>query len=188
MNPSDIAAVYPEIIVTVVAMIVLVAGATLGERRQGAILAIITVAGLLVAFASVFGAVAPGQYFRGFVTIDAFTTFFRAIFILLAVFAALVSPAYLARRRVPAGEYYAIICFSTVGAMTIALSSDLITLFVGLETMTIPIYVLAGIQRTAAARLRARGPPGADPCRSRGPARRRGSPRARRRSPPAGAA
>ena len=148
MNPSDIAAVYPEIIVTVVAMIVLVAGATLGERRQGAILAIITVAGLLVAFASVFGAVAPGQYFRGFVTIDAFTTFFRAIFILLAVFAALVSPAYLARRRVPAGEYYAIICFSTVGAMTIALSSDLITLFVGLETMTIPIYVLAGIQRT----------------------------------------
>src|SRR5207302_4464706 len=148
MNPSDIAAVYPEIIVTVVAMIVLVAGATLGERRQGAILAIITVAGLLVAFASVFGAVAPSQYFRGFVTIDAFTTFFRAIFILLAVFAALVSPAYLARRRVPAGEYYAIICFSTVGAMTIALTSDLITLFVGLETMTIPIYVLAGIQRT----------------------------------------
>src|SRR5207248_4688494 len=148
MNPSDIAAVYPEIIVTVVAMIVLVAGATLGERRRGAILAIITVAGLLVAFASVFGAVAPGQYFRGFVTIDAFTAFFRAVFILLAIFAALVSPAYLARRRVPAGEYYAIICFSTVGAMTIALSADLITLFIGPATMTIPIYVLAGIQRS----------------------------------------
>ncbi|TMF25380.1 MAG: NADH-quinone oxidoreductase subunit N, partial [Chloroflexi bacterium] len=75
-------------------------------------------------------------------------TFFRAVFILLAIFAALVSPEYLARRRVPAGEYYAIICFSTVGAMTIALSADLITLFVGLETMTIPIYVLAGIQRS----------------------------------------
>src|SRR5438552_15210153 len=32
--------------------------------------------------------------------------------------------------------------------MTIALSADLITLFIGLETMTIPIYVLAGIQRS----------------------------------------
>src|SRR5439155_1274189 len=71
-----------------------------------------------------------------------------AVFIILAIFAAAVSPAYLARRMVPAGEYYAIICFSTVGAMTIALSADLITLFIGLETMTIPIYVLAGIQRS----------------------------------------
>ena len=65
----------------------------------------------------------------------------------IAIFATLVSPTYLARRLVPEGEYYATICFSTVGAMTIALSTDLITLFVGLELMTIPIYVLAGIQR-----------------------------------------
>jgi NADH-quinone oxidoreductase subunit N len=79
--------------------------------------------------------------------VDAFTGFFRALFIVLAAFATLVSPAYLARRRIPAGEYYATVCFSTVGAMTIALASDLITLFVGLELMTIPIYVLAGIQR-----------------------------------------
>jgi NADH-quinone oxidoreductase subunit N len=92
--------------------------------------------------------VPAGQYFRGFVTVDAFTTFFRAVFIVLAIFAAAVSPAYLARRAIPPGEYYAIICFSTVGAMTIALSADLITLFIGLETMTIPIYVLAGIQRS----------------------------------------
>ena len=55
--------------------------------------------------------------------------------------------AYLDRRGIPPGEYYATICFSTVGAMTIALSTDLITLFVGLELMTIPIYVLAGMQR-----------------------------------------
>src|SRR5437868_15052169 len=98
MNPSDIAAVYPEIIVTVVAMIVLVAGATRGERRQGAILAIITVAGLLVAFASVLGAVAPGQYFRGFVTNDAFTTFFRRILVLPAGLSPLLAPAYLRPR------------------------------------------------------------------------------------------
>src|SRR5207302_3794651 len=115
--------------------------------RAALALPIITIAGLVVALASVFNFVPAGAYFRGFVTIDAFTSFFRAVFIVLAIFAAAVSPAYLARRGVPAGEYYAIICFSTVGAMTIALSTDLITLFVGLELMTIPIYVLAGIQR-----------------------------------------
>jgi len=145
---SDVTAVYPEIIVTAVAMIVLVVDAVLDRRRAPTALPIITIAGLVVALASVFNEVPAGQYFRGFVTIDAFATFFRAVFIILAIFAAAVSPAYLARRMVPAGEYYAIICFSTVGAMTIALSADLITLFIGLETMTIPIYVLAGIQRS----------------------------------------
>src|SRR5207247_466875 len=133
---------------TVVAMIVLVADALLDRRRAAFALPILTIAGLVVALAAVFNVVPAAQYFRGFVTIDAFTSFFRAVFIVLAIFAAAVSPPYLARRRVPAGEYYAIICFSTVGAMTIALSADLITLFIGLETMTIPIYVLAGIQRT----------------------------------------
>src|SRR5438552_3765193 len=144
----DVTAVYPEIIVTAVAMIGLVGDAVLDRRRAPTALPIITIAGLVVALASVFNVVPAGQYFRGFVTIDAFATFFRAVFIILAIFAAAVSPAYLARRMVPAGEYYAIICFSTVGAMTIALSADLITLFIGLETMTIPIYVLAGIQRS----------------------------------------
>src|SRR3989442_8346826 len=148
MSAADLVAVYPEIIVTAVAMIVLVVDALLDRRRAALALPIITIAGLVVALASVFNFVPAGAYFRGFVTIDAFTSFFRAVFIVLAIFAAAVSPAYLARRGVPAGEYYAIICFSTVGAMTIALSADLITLFIGLETITIPIYVLSRIQRT----------------------------------------
>ena len=145
---NDVPAVAPEIIVTVVAMLILVADAMLGRRRAATLLPLITVAGLLIALASTLAGAPAGRYFHGFVNVDAFATFFRAVFILLAIFAALVSPEYLARRRVPAGEYYAIICFSTVGAMTISLSADLITLFVGLETMTIPVYVLAGIQRS----------------------------------------
>src|SRR5205823_6700282 len=145
---NDVAAVYPEILVTLVAVVVLMADATLERRLAALLLPVITIAGLVAALASVFYVVPAGQYFRGFVTIDAFTSFFRAVFILLAIFAVAVSPAYLARRAVPPGEFYAIILFSTVGAMTIALSADLITLFIGLETMTIPIYVLAGIQRS----------------------------------------
>jgi NADH-quinone oxidoreductase subunit N len=145
---SDVAAVYPEIVVTAVALFLLVVDAGLDRRRASVALPLFTIGGLVIALAAVFRPLAPGAYFNGFVTIDAFTSFFRVVFILLAIFATAVSPAYLARRGVPAAEYYAIICFSTVGAMTIALSADLITLFIGLETMTIPIYVLAGIQRT----------------------------------------
>lgn len=142
-----IAPIFPELLVTITACLVLVGDASLSRPHARAWLPIITVVGLLVAlFSSAY--VSPlGLYFSGYVQIDTFSLFFRALFILLAIFATLVSPTYLARRLVPEGEYYATICFSTVGAMTIALSTDLITLFVGLELMTIPIYVLAGIQR-----------------------------------------
>jgi NADH-quinone oxidoreductase subunit N len=139
--------ILPEVIVTVTACVVLIADGLLPRSQARLVLPAMTVVGLVLAFLG--GPLAPpsGQYFGGYVQIDTFTTFFRAVFILLAAFATLVAPSYLERRGVPPGEFYATLCFSTVGAMTIALSTDLITLFVGLELMTIPVYVLAGMQR-----------------------------------------
>ena len=145
---SDLVSVLPEIVVTLTALLVLIADTLVDRRRSAHVLAVVTVAGLVIALFSGPFAIAPGTHFSGFVLVDTFTTFFRAVFILLAVFATLVAPGYLDRKGVAPGEYYATICFSTVGAMTIALSTDLITLFVGIELMTIPIYVLAGMQRS----------------------------------------
>jgi NADH-quinone oxidoreductase subunit N len=144
---SDVTSVLPEIIVAVVAMLVLVVDALLPRRAGREWLALLVVAGLLVALVSGPLVTTPGTAFRGFVQIDSFTTFCRAVFIVLAIFSALVAPGYLRRRDIPAGEYYATILFSTVGAMTIALSNDLVTLFIGVELMSIPVYVLAGMQR-----------------------------------------
>jgi len=139
--------ILPEVVVTITACVVLIADGLLPRAQTRLVLPAMTVVGLALAFLA--GPVAPpsGQYFGGYVQIDTFTTFFRAVFILLAAFATLVAPSYLERRGVAPGEFYATLCFSTVGAMTIALSTDLITLFVGLELMTIPVYVLAGMQR-----------------------------------------
>jgi NADH-quinone oxidoreductase subunit N len=139
--------ILPELLVTITACVVLVADGMLSRPQARQVLPVLTVVGLALAFLG--GPIAPpsGQYFGGYVQVDTFAAFFRSVFILLAAFATLVAPSYLERRGVPPGEFYATICFSTVGAMTIALSTDLITLFVGLELMTIPVYVLAGMQR-----------------------------------------
>jgi NADH-quinone oxidoreductase subunit N len=144
---ETITPILPEVIVTITACVVLIADGFLPRMQSRLVLPAVTVVGLALAFLG--GPLVPpsGEFFGGYVQIDTFTSFFRAVFILLAVFATLVAPSYLERRGVPPAEYYATICFSTVGAMTIALSTDLITLFVGLELMTIPIYVLAGMQR-----------------------------------------
>jgi NADH-quinone oxidoreductase subunit N len=144
---ATITPILPEVIVTITACVVLIADGLLPKGQSRLVLPAMTVVGLALALLGGPLTTTAGQYFGGYVQIDTFTTFFRAVFILLAAFATLVAPSYLERRRISPGEYYATICFSTVGAMTIALSTDLITLFVGLELMTIPIYVLAGMQR-----------------------------------------
>ena len=139
--------IAPELIVALTACVVLVADPLLSRPAARAGLPALTVIGLIAALLAPRYAPITGLYFAGFVNIDAFTTFFRTVFLLLALFGTVVAPAYLFRKEVPPGEYYATVLFSTLGAMTIALSTDLITLFVGLELMTIPVYVLAGIQR-----------------------------------------
>lgn len=147
MTWSDVVAVMPEAVVTATAALVLLADASIGRRAARLVLPLITVLGLIAAILSGPLTVASHTAFGGFVVVDTFTAFFRVLFCILAIFATVVAPEYLERRSIPAGDYYATILFSTVGAMTIALATDLITVFVGLELMTIPVYVLAGMAR-----------------------------------------
>ncbi|HEY8656009.1 MAG TPA: NADH-quinone oxidoreductase subunit N [Candidatus Limnocylindria bacterium] len=144
---TDVGAVLPEIAVTVTALLILMSDALLDRRQSRRWLPVLAVAGLVAAIFSGPFTTAGGTYFSGFVVVDTFATFFRVLFCVLAILATLVAPEYLERHRIPAGEYYATILFSTVGAMTIALSTDLISLFVGIELMTIPVYILAAMQR-----------------------------------------
>jgi NADH-quinone oxidoreductase subunit N len=147
MTWSDVVAVLPEIIVTATACVVLLVDASIGRKAARLWLPLLTVVGLIAAILGGPLVVASHTAFGGFVVVDTFTAFFRVLFCLLAIFATVVAPEYLERRSIPAGDYYATVLFSTVGAMTIALATDLITVFVGLELMTIPVYVLAGMAR-----------------------------------------
>ncbi len=55
---------------------------------------------------------------------------------------------YLENKRLNLGEYYALVLFSTSGAMLMASASDLIVLFVGIEILSVALYVLSGFART----------------------------------------
>ncbi|OLC58297.1 MAG: hypothetical protein AUH85_01175 [Chloroflexi bacterium 13_1_40CM_4_68_4] len=146
---NDLLAILPELAVTLTAAAVLVADLAIKGPRRLRALSLVTLAGLIVAALTARPGtiVTPYTAFNGFVVVDEFTQFFRVLFILLAFIAVLAAEEYSARRQLPYAELIATLLFSTLGAMTIALSGDLITLFVGLELMTIPVYVLAGMQR-----------------------------------------
>jgi NADH-quinone oxidoreductase subunit N len=84
---------------------------------------------------------------RGLLAVDGFGLFFKVLFLGSAAITILMSPAYLRAERAPRGEYYFLVLCATVGMMFVSAAIDLITIFIGLETMAISFYVLAGYIR-----------------------------------------
>jgi NADH-quinone oxidoreductase subunit N len=80
---------------------------------------------------------------------DSFTLFFDMILCLGAGLAALLAGGYLVEHRIERGEFYSLILFSTFGAMTLAAAGDVLTLFLGLETMSIGAYAMTAFRRAS---------------------------------------
>src|SRR5437879_2310935 len=87
----------------------------------------------------------PG--FNGTILVDHFFIFFSLIFLAAAALVILLSVHYLEVEDEHHGEYYALMLFATVGMMFMASGVDLIVQFLGLETMAISFYILAGFLR-----------------------------------------
>jgi NADH-quinone oxidoreductase subunit N len=84
---------------------------------------------------------------RGLLAIDGFGLFFKLLFLVSALITVLMSPRYLGVERASAGEYYFLVLCATLGMMFMASGIDLITLFIGLETMAVSFYILVGYLR-----------------------------------------
>jgi NADH-quinone oxidoreductase subunit N len=88
-----------------------------------------------------------GTDFSGMVYLDNFAFFFYLILILGAALTVLISRQYLEDYGKNLSEYYALLLFATVGMMLMAAGAHLIMIFLGLEVMSIAVYVLAGLFR-----------------------------------------
>lgn len=148
MNANDLSTLLPELALTVLVLLVLTVDLFL-RREQKWLLTPVTVIGLVVvgiACAQVWGV--NRTVFAGFYRVDDLSVFFKVATVVIGILAALFAPAYLVRRRLPLGEFNTILLFSLTGMFVLASASDLITLFVGLELMVMPAYLLAGFHKT----------------------------------------
>ena len=85
--------------------------------------------------------------FSNSLLVDPFFLFFGSIFLIATALVIMLSVRYLQLEDENHGEYYALMLFATVGMMFMASGYDLIVQFLGLETMAISFYVLAGFLR-----------------------------------------
>jgi len=142
----NIKIILPELSLLVAAFIILLA-APLGRSR-----AIAPTLSLLAVIVSAFFVMTSWNqqesgYF-GMVVCDNFCLFSKLIFILTCGTAILISRDYLARRLIERPEYYALMLISTAGMMVMVSSPNLMVIFLGLEIMSLPLYVLAGFMRS----------------------------------------
>jgi NADH-quinone oxidoreductase subunit N len=143
-NPwADTLQALPEVFLCTMAIIVLILSFVVPDRRgwmEGLSVAAVVGTGALL----LLQLGQPVSAFSGMYLVDNFALFFKAVFLISTLFVILMSINYLHLERVPVGEFYAVLLFSTLGMMFIASGGNLLSLYIGLETMSVSIYVLAG--------------------------------------------
>ena len=88
-----------------------------------------------------------GSLLSGMFMADGYAAFFKALFLMSTALTVLISLRYLDDEGSHHGEYYALLLFAAVGMMFMAGGGDLITIYLGLELMSLSTYVLAGFIR-----------------------------------------
>jgi NADH-quinone oxidoreductase subunit N len=144
ISARDFFYILPELVLAGGALVLLVADVLVPRSRQN-LLAVVT----LVVLAATAVAMIPVAdvhvtVARGLMAVDQFGLFFKVLFLVAATLTVLMSVRYLNVEHASAGEYYFLILCATLGMMFMASGTDLITLFIGLETMAVSFYILAG--------------------------------------------
>jgi NADH-quinone oxidoreductase subunit N len=118
---------------------------TAAARAQGVFAAIVLIA-TVGAIASVWG-METGPILNGMLIVDRFALFFTAICVIGSLATILVSDGYLRRFDLLRGEYYALLLLATAGMFVLVSAYDLMSVFMGLELMSLSIYVMIGFRR-----------------------------------------
>jgi len=144
---SALTAIAPELILAVGAMALLMLGAFRGERvanvADGIAIALLIAAGVVVALMPDGKPAALGGSF----VIDDFARFLKVLAIIGSAATILMSFDYSKRQMRPTFEYPVLILLSVTGMLMLISAADLIALYLGLELMSLCLYVLASFQR-----------------------------------------
>ncbi|HKZ06836.1 MAG TPA: NADH-quinone oxidoreductase subunit N [Methylomirabilota bacterium] len=144
----SVKSIGPVLILSITALVLLVID-LLPPRERKDHLGVVGLAGVVASLvASLYFWGADERTFKGMVVLDGFAIFFNLVIGFAVGLVLLFSLDYVRRQGAESGEFYILVLLSAVGMTLMASAGDLIIVFLGLETMSLALYVLAGTFKT----------------------------------------
>lgn len=144
LEPNWMAAIAPELILSLAGLVLILLDAFAPRLRSA--FASMTLISLVAAVIAEWNPV-MGDFFGGTYASTGLTRIFDLAFLLAAILVTMLSHDFLRRHGGQAGEYYALLLWSTVGMMMMAKGVDLLIIVLGLELLSICLFVLLGYFR-----------------------------------------
>ena len=145
MPPINFYVILPLLVLTGWACVLLLVDLFIKNKGVTALLAALGLALSLGFTLAQIGTTGTG--FNNMVVIDGFSTFVDALLLVTGLFSIALAYGYLKRMGIERGEYYTLLLFSIAGMLLMAQATDLIIVFLALEMLSIPLYVLAAFDR-----------------------------------------
>ncbi|RJP54255.1 MAG: NADH-quinone oxidoreductase subunit N [Anaerolineaceae bacterium] len=144
---TDFYTILPYLILTVWACLLLLVDLFIPKNRKSitALLSAVGLTGALGYSITQIGLSSAG--FNRMVSLDGFSTFANILLLMSGLFGVALAYGYTKRMGIERGEFYILLLFSVSGMMLMAQASDLIVVFLALELLSIPLYVLSAIAR-----------------------------------------
>lgn len=151
-SSNDLFAILPMLILCGVALVSLVLQFVLPNKNDYSILWGLSIFGLLGSlFALYYSTSSPGygKYFSSQISLSPLTIWLSAIYLIAGLFTILVAPKFLLDKGVLFPEFFPLLLFCLSGMMFLTSGYDFIVIFVGLEILSLSLYVLIGMTRTS---------------------------------------
>lgn len=148
MSVQDLFVILPTLVVVVWALALLLVDAWIPKERKS-LTAWLSAAGLALALGLALAqrSLSPLMAFQDMVVRDGFAVFLEIVFLSSGLVAIALAFDYLRRLRIEHGEYYPLLMISVAGMMLMAQANDLLIVFLALEMLSLPLYILTGIAR-----------------------------------------
>src|SRR6188768_1865702 len=145
---ANVPLILPELIVAFAGVVVMLYDSFFPRQRTvSGVIALVGLAASGIVLANMWGADQPSGGWNGMIAHDNLRLSFSFVFLFVSAITVLISTIWVERENVPAGEYHALLLFGTFGMMMMSAGNDLVVIFLGLETLSIATYVMAGLRK-----------------------------------------
>jgi NADH-quinone oxidoreductase subunit N len=146
-SPTDISGSSPILALCATSLIAMLVNALM--KNSAKYVFGISVVGLFVALGFAYNNLPLNSTaFSDMLLVGGYASFFSVLFLVIALCTLFISKPYLEREQYHFGEYYVLIVLAAIGMVMLGSAADLITVFLGIEIMSVAFYVLAGYMRS----------------------------------------